>query len=175
MPSFSIHISCVNRYFEKRNITPSPDFIRGVLDVDLSENKFKSHYSKTTDTSDLIAYLNGKVDIDRFLSKNDVSSDYDKGYFFHLLTDYYFYTSFFSEDFLTNLLYEDFKTIIYHDYESINKYLKDKYHVTYFDEIKKYDFTNNEEPIVLKFDLLDSFIDMISSIDIDDYIKSKTK
>lgn len=175
MPSFSVHLACANEYLKKHDISDRDSFLKGVISVDLAQDKYKSHYSNTSDTSDLKTYLSNKVNVERYLSENLVRSDFDKGYLLHLLTDYYFYTKFFSEEFISKLTYTEFKKIIYHDYSSINKYITKKYDVIYTDEIKMYEDDNRETPIVLFPDLLDKFIEEVSSLDLDDFIKTNKK
>lgn len=173
MPSYSIHIACANEFLKKNKISNPNLFMQGVLAVDMAIDKSKSHYSNTSDTSNLKNYLRNKVNIDRYLSENNVTSDFDKGYLFHLITDYRFYTEFLSDDFILNTTQEEFGKIIYHDYNSINEYIKNKYKVEYPDIIKKYDLDNHEEPLILKYDLLDDFIKQISMIDLDSYLIKK--
>ena len=169
MPCFSIHIACANEFLKKNTIIDSNSFIQGVTAVDLAPDKFKSHYSNTNDTSDLKRYLINKVNINKYLNENKVISDFDKGYLFHLLTDYYFYTTFFPDSFISNTSFDEFKKNLYHDYASINKYIKTKYKVEYPEIIKKYDFDNDELPLILSYDKLDSFIEQMGKINLDSF------
>ena len=173
MASFSIHIAAANEYLKKNNIDNPELFMDGVVDVDLTDDRFKSHYSNTNDTSNLEYYLDNKVNIKKYLEENEVKSDYERGYLFHLLTDYYFYTSFFDKGFISNIGFSEFKSILYHDYNSINEYMKEKYGVVYSDRIKKYDASNSDEPIILKKEQLSAFVEKMGNIDLEVYYKDE--
>ena len=87
--------------------------------TDIEKDKSKSHYGK---------WGNGDstTNINQFLlDKNvDIKKDYWKGYFLHLLTDYYFYHIDFNrenEQALKN------KETFYYDYDCLNKELRKKY------------------------------------------------
>ena len=169
MPCFSVHIACANEFMKKNKIVDHNMFIQGVIDVDLTEDRLESHYSNTSDKSDLKYFLKNRVSIDKYLSKNKITSDYDRGYFFHLLTDYYFYTSFFKKEFISKITHDEFKRILYHDYDAINDYIKNKYSVVFPDCIKKYDCSSSDKPLVLIYEDLDSFIEKMGNIKLEDF------
>lgn len=173
MPCFSIHLAVANEYLKKNIIADKDAFIKGIMDVDNLPDTYKCHYSShNNDKSNLKHYLSNKVNINKYLETNTLKTDYDKGYFLHLLTDYHFYTSktFFSNEFLSNLTVDKFKEIIYQDYPTINDHIKNKYNVTYPDEVKKWDISSSCEPNILNIDKVDDFINKISSIDLNSYI-----
>ena len=95
MPGFTIHLAIGEQYIKKHKeeIKNKKEFIKGIIAPDLNEkmtdiekNKSKSHYGKWEEYS-------ATTNIEQFLKdKNvNVNEDYWKGYFLHLLTDYYFY------------------------------------------------------------------------------------
>ena len=72
MASSAIHLAAANVYLKKHDIKNREEFLMGVISVDIAEDKFKSHYTKTRDTSDLLKYLEGKVQLNEFLKENHI-------------------------------------------------------------------------------------------------------
>ena len=147
MASFMIHLAAANEYLKNHDIDNKEDFILGVLAVDLAQDRIKSHYTKYTDKTDLLKFLSGKVSLEDYLHENNVDTDYDKGIFFHLITDYEFYTNFLNKEKIERLDYTTFKEYIYHDYESVNNHVKSKYGVILPEKIKKYDYTSYDDDV----------------------------
>ena len=174
MPGFTIHIAVAKQYIlkHKLEIKNEKEFIKGVLAPDMNEemnniaeNKSKTHYGE---------WGNYRVttNIDEFLndSKIDMEQDYWKGYFLHLLTDYYFYNKHFQKE-LEEIAKNHDK--FYHDYDCLNKALKEKYNIEILENIKKYmNIYNNEEPKYLKESNLIDFIEEISNMNIQDKIET---
>ena len=175
MAGFTIHLAIGEQYIEKHKneIKNEKEFIKGVIAPDLNKkmtdiekDKSKTHYGK---------WGNGDstTNINQFLlDKNvDIKKDYWKGYFLHLLTDYYFYHIDFNrenEQALKN------KETFYYDYDCLNKELRKKYlQIDKYElnSIKKYMNILQEEPKYLKIDKVINFIDKISNFDIDTEIK----
>ena len=107
------------------------------------------------------------------MHENTVDTDYDRGIFFHLVTDYEFYTSFLNKEKLKSLDYTTFKEYIYHDYESVNNHVKSKYGVVLPESIKKYDISNGDDNCYLiDRNELDIFITSLGCISLDDYMNT---
>lgn len=176
MASSAIHLAAANVYLKKHDIKNREEFLMGVISVDIAEDKFKSHYTKTRDTSDLLKYLEGKVQLNEFLKENSLDSDYNKGRYFHLITDYEFFNGFLDEEKLSELDFTTFKKQLYHDYGAINLDVKAKYNVVFPDVIKKDDGTNGEtECFLIDTSKLDTFIETLGSIDLESYPVSKKR
>ena len=167
MPSYGIHLAVAKKYLDVHPEENENDFIQGTLDVDLAEDRIASHYTVNTDHSDLVKFLNGKVDPYSYTSEHTINSSYDRGYFQHLMTDYYFYTEFFDKECLCGIDYDEFKKVMYHDYKSVNRHLVQKYNIEYPEVVKKYNIVSEEDSIAIHNDALDNFIDRVSSIDLD--------
>ncbi len=173
MASFMIHLAAANEYLKNHDIGNKEDFIQGVIDVDLAQDRIKSHYTKYTDKTDLLEFLSGKVSLEDYLYENTVNTDYDRGIFFHLITDYEFYTSFLSKEKIERLDYTTFKEYIYHDYGAVNDYIKSKYGVVLPERIKKYDISNGDDNCYLiDRDELDSFITSLGYVNLDNYMNT---
>ncbi len=94
MPSFNIHLAVAVRYSEKNNIENKEAFFRGSIDPDLVKDKAISHYTGMRDKNYLRQYVFEKVRLNEFLKENKVETDYEKGVFLHLATDFIFYQEF---------------------------------------------------------------------------------
>lgn len=181
MASFSIHLAIGKRYIEKsKNIKEEKEFYRGIIDPDLVNDKKISHYTGTQNKTDLLEYLSKKVQIIEYLKNNNIDSDYQKGIFLHLITDYLFFNNFFEISYLKNISYDDFIKDLYYSYAVTNEYLETKYRIEYTDFLeqinkniekgKKEKNTSDEiRTNILKFNKLDDFIEYVSNIDLEDY------
>lgn len=120
MPGFVIHLATANEYMRKHKneIKNKDEFIQGCIAPDLTtkEGKKQTHFGERS----------SRVKLRKFLEAVDINTDYNKGYFLHLVTDYIFYNkiiSYTSKD-------------IYNDYDILNKYLIEKYSVKLCENIK---------------------------------------
>ena len=177
MPSFNIHLAVANRYMEKHNIQNKEDFLTGNVAPDFME-KSKSHYSIILENATLIEDLKNKVVIEKFLKENKVETDYEKGVFLHLITDKLFFTNFFEKEYLNKVEKEAFRKNLYYSYHKTNDYLMEKYHIQfpkkYEKEIKEVLKEKNmqKETLVIDNNKLDNFIEEVSNINLEEYIKT---
>ncbi len=165
MPGLTIHIAIANEYMRnyKGDIKNKNEFIEGVIAPDFFEDKYESHYHNYGEVCSGLNYLLDNCDF-------DINSDYGKGYFLHVLTDYIFYNYSFKKE-VVYVRSHDLKTF-YHDYDCTNKFLIEKYNITNIpDKAKKWTGYLDEEPVYLKFDRLTKFIDFVASKKISDQIK----
>ena len=96
MPGFVIHIAIAKEYAKNHNkeIKNVQEFIEGAIAPDYisltnpNENKNKTHYGQWGDWTS----HNQQIHLNEFLKdeKVNLNTDYWKGYFIHLLSDYYF-------------------------------------------------------------------------------------
>jgi hypothetical protein len=181
MASFNIHLAVAKRYSDKNYISNMVDFYRGVIDPDLEEYEKVLHYTESNrDRKNLISYLHGKTNLPRFLSENSIDTDYNKGVFMHLVTDYIFFNNFFDNNYLNNITYEEFVRDLHYSYDYTNDYLKDKYDVDFnhYEEIINKNISKDKEDKktknttgnnILNFVKLDNFIESISNINLEKY------
>ena len=99
-------------------------------------------------------YGNGsaQVELRKYLQSNSIDTDFDKGYFLHLVTDYIFY----------NKLLECTSKQIYNDYDILNGYLIKKYNVAVLDEIKEMAHSKEGKTQILSKELAEKTIDIAS-------------
>lgn len=185
MPGFNIHLAIGKRYIEKQKnkkdvIKNENSFYNGLVAPDLVTDKKISHYTTETNKNNLEKYLLGKVRLDLYLKDNKVETDFEKGVFLHLLTDYLFFNEFFEKEFIKNIDYQDFVRDLYYSYEMTNEYLNKRYNIDFSifgDRLEKNIRKNKKEKKLEDSDLkekklifsekdLDEFIEKISSINI---------
>ena len=134
MASFGIHLAIGKRYCEKVGITDGvKDIYRGIIAPDLVENKVASHYGGAQIRGDLANNLPNKVLLTNFLTNEDIDTDYQKGVFLHLITDYLFFNDFFDKEFIACVSCLKFCEDLYYSYDLLDKYLIEKYSLDYSD------------------------------------------
>ena len=188
MPGFNIHLAIGKRYIEKQKnkkdvIKNENSFYNGLVAPDLVTDKKVSHYTAETNTSNLEKYLQGKVRLDLYLKENKVETDFEKGVFLHLFTDYLFFNEFFKKEYIKNITYQDFVRDLYYSYEKTNDYLNKKYNIDFsiFGDRLIKNIEKNKKEKNLKEDMknrklifsekdLDEFIEKVSSINIDEVV-----
>lgn len=172
MAGFTIHLAVAKQYNKKhpQQIKNMNEFFKGTLAPDLNEemtdtekNKSKSHYGK---------WGNGeaKVNLVTFLHdpKVQIEEDFWKGYFLHLLTDYYFYHVYFAKELVISI---ETKTNFYDDYDCLNALLLPKYKIEPKEELKKWMGIKQGKPSLLTEEKVIQFIEEISDLSIEQQIE----
>ena len=127
MASFQIHLAVGYVFLKHYSIQNKKDFIRGILDPDFAEDKDISHYTDKNRGTTLKEHLQTKVNLKRYFLENDILTDYQKGVFLHLYTDYEFFHHFFEDSFLESTTYQLFSKNLYYSYLITSEYLLEKY------------------------------------------------
>lgn len=148
MPGFVIHIAIGQEYLKKQNKNYSEEFIKGTIAPDFTDDKSKTHYGKSP------RYTNLK----KFLDNNKIDTDFNKGFFLHLITDYLFYNYY---------IESTGKSGLYNDYDITNKNLIEKYNVILLDNVKDKVFFKEGTPEILTLELSCKIIDEISNVDLE--------
>lgn len=169
MPGLTIHIAVAKQYINKHKneIKDEKQFINGAIAPDLNEemndickDKSLTHYGEWR-------RYHTEMHIDRFLADTRVNmnEDYWKGYFLHLLTDYYFYM----EDFSYEIsLTEKYNDSLYNDFDCLNMYLLNRYNIEVLENIEKYMQKKNGNLKYLNLDKIINFIEKISDFDLNE-------
>lgn len=178
MACATIHLAIAKKYLEKHKNFNYRDVISGTLYPDDAINQEESHYTDLTRGDDVISHVNGKVNLYAFLQDHKSLNDYELGWFLHLVTDYLFFQECFPKSYLLKISYEEFKNDLYYAYKHLNSYLEQNYNITsddYIDHPNQYYSGVNYEECILPIDLVNNFINRVSSIDINAYIKKIEK
>ena len=179
MPSFSIHIAVCKSYLEKHHdIKNIQDFYIGNIAPDL-EDKDKTHYTDPKRTPDNVSdFIKRKVSLYDFLINEQINSDYMKGYFLHLVTDYIFYCTFINKNYLDKVNFAQFHSDLYYSYNLKNNYINQKYQIDYKIFPQKYinkmneilnECENKTGTDIIPTTRLDKFIEYISKLNLNDY------
>lgn len=153
MPGYVIHVAVAQEYIKKHKIKDNiEEFIEGTVEPDFVKPKSLSHYGKSP------AYTNLK----KYLENNVLDSNFQKGFFLHLITDYLFYNYY-----LDRFVRED----MYNDYDILNGKLIEKYNVKLPERTKEFVFYKEGQTKILNFELACKVIDEISSLNMEDIEK----
>lgn len=127
MASLIIHLLIAQEYCKKHEIEDEEAFLQGNLAPDMVPVKWPTHYSRTrTNKTHLDSILN-KVDLPAFCADNDISSDFNKGKFLHLISDVVFFNNYLAHN--ENYLAFDnanqllIQNVLYRDYHRVNDWL----------------------------------------------------
>ncbi|MCI8308696.1 MAG: hypothetical protein HFJ45_00430 [Clostridia bacterium] len=185
MASFNIHLAVAIEYMKKNHIENKDELFYGAIVPDLEEDKSKSHYTGYHNSDNLTRYLAEKVDLNLYLKQEEINTDYEKGKFLHLITDYLFFNNFFEENYIKNITYKKFVNDLYYSYVISNSYLEEKYNIKDLpkDLLEKMNKdikntlnsksnSNKIQKNILPLEKLNEFIEKVSNIDLELY-KSK--
>ena len=171
MPCFTIHLAIGKEYMKKHKIKDENEFQKGNIAPDFNDD-FKT-INKNKRNSHFTALKNGRqiIEIQEFKNseKVDINKDFWKGYFLHILTDYYFYQKDFKDE---NQKAIKEKGSLYYDYDCLNKKLIEMYNIEPIENTKDYTDYGEGEAEYLNIDKIVNFIEKMSNLDID-YILEK--
>lgn len=174
----TIHLAIAKKYLKNHKELNYKRVIAGTLYPDAIENNDKSHYTDINRGSDNLSHVRGKVNLYAFLNEHENLDDFELGWFLHLVTDYLFFEECFTEEYLLTNSYKDFCKDLYFAYDHLNLYLSEKYHITkndYKDYPSEYYPGFPYEDCILPKEMIDTFIEKVSNIDLNKYIKKIKK
>lgn len=173
MASSVIHLAVAKEYYKHHFDLDYDMFIKGTLYPDACEDKDAAHYTNPKRGKSNFEHVQGKVRLYAFLKDHPTLDSFTLGWFLHLTTDYLFFDSFFSKEYLDSHTYEEFCHDLYYGYNCLTDYLTSKYHVLerdyqaypgeYYPGIGYHECIFNIED-------MDNFITKTSKIDIPKYI-----
>lgn len=178
MACATIHLAIAKKYLESHKELNYEKVIAGTLYPDAEKNNDKSHYTNMNRNDDNISHVRNKVNLYSFLKEHENLDNFELGWFLHLITDYLFFKECFTEEYLLNNSYEDFCKDLYFAYEHLNLYLSEKYNIIekdYKDYPSEYYPGKPYEDCILPKKMIDNFINRVSTIDLDKYIKKIKK
>ena len=184
MPCLAVHLAIAKKYLEKHPNEDKNEFILGsiapdILNIDISDkingvftDKNSRHFGRNYETTNIVEYMKNKVDFNLFLKQNELDTSFKRAYYIHLLADYYFFGEYIKDEQLSIYPLNEVIKIGYNDYDLITPYLIKKYELEIPDSIKNLLSNKGEGEIkLLKLDLIDSFIEDMSNMNIFEEIK----
>lgn len=183
MASFLTHMAIGQehlKYFKEDN---EIEFLTGNLDPDylhISKNldKAKLHYGKPYNPNlSQKQNFENKTTLLTYLKQNRLDNSYNRGYFLHLISDYYFYNKVININLIENLDNNIVKNIYYEDYAKVQKFLLTNYAPKFLPEIEdmvyiKNNFLNiykNGTPILFGMNEFEKYIEYCSRLDLDNF------
>lgn len=91
MASLILHQIIGEKYCNQNNITNPQEFLKGNISPDILPNKEACHYKEYRPYTTYLSAVKDRVNLSAFCQDKDINTDYDLGYFLHLVTDYVFY------------------------------------------------------------------------------------
>ena len=168
MASFTMHLAIAKLYL-KSHKENEEEFLKATIDVDNVPDKAITHYSTNTNEENAKKWLESKVGIKEYVNEHSIYSSYDRGYFLHLLADYYLYNCYFDDNMLKNTPNKVFRKHLYQDYDVLNKYLIEKYDLERPENLdKKYFEIHEGTPKMMTYESIDEYIEFISKLNIDE-------
>lgn len=174
----TMHLAIAKKYLENHKDLNYEKVIAGTLYPDAIEDNDKSHYTDINRGNDNVSHVRGKVNLYAFLKEHKSLDDFELGWFLHLITDYLFFEECFTEEYLLNNSYEDFCKDLYFAYDHLNLYLSQKYNIVendYKTYPSEYYPGSAYEDCILPKEMIDEFINRVSVIDLNKYIKKIEK
>ena len=147
MAGYIIHLAVGEEYIRqhKNVIKNYNEFINGVIYPDNVTDKSLTHYGPKS----------SQVHLDKYFEERDIQTDFEKGYFLHLVTDYLFYNKF---------LEKFSKQILHNDYDLTNKEIESEFKVNIPSCITNRVFYKEGETQILNLEKTIQFIRETSNI-----------
>lgn len=158
MAGYIIHLAVgeeYNRNFPDQ-IKNHKEFLKGIIYPDLNKEYLKTHYGPKS----------SQVNLKHFFYERDLDTDFTKGYFLHLVTDYLFYNKF---------LKKFSKKDIYTDYDITNMALKNEFKVEIPEEIADMIFFKTGDTKIIDLEETKEFIRKTSKYNLEDIKSSVLK
>lgn len=151
MAGYIIHLAVGEEYLKNypNEIKDYNLFRQGIIAPDGVKDKTITHYGPSS----------SKVNLKNYLEHNNIITDYDKGYFLHLVTDYLFYNKF---------LKVLSKEILHEDYDYLNKDLKELFNVKIPSKIENRIYYKKGNPKILELNSIISFIKNTAKYNLND-------
>ena len=146
MANFTVHLAIAQEWARLHNKFYSDDFMYGAVAPDLlakiNNLQGNFHYGIATKDMPIELQYKNKVDLHKYVMQNDINSDYDLGYFLHLVVDYYFFNVFLDLDKIAKLPF-NFKQALYENYDATLPYVNSKYNVKYDCSYKELEYVKD--------------------------------
>lgn len=155
MASYVIHLAVGEEYLRNypNEINNHDEFAEGIIYPDSVSDKSLTHCGPKS----------SQVNLKKFFEERDIDTDFNKGYFVHLVTDYLFYNKF---------LKAFSKKLIYTDYDIINKELQEEFNVKIPSNVKECVFYKNGETTILDLEETKEFIRQTAKYNLNDIKKA---
>lgn len=151
MPGYVIHLAVGEEFIKNHpnEIKNYNAFTDGIIYPDSVKDKSLTHYGEKS----------SMVNLKDFFIDRDLNTDFNKGYFIHILTDYIFYNKF---------LKVFSREVVHDDYNILNKELEDKFKIKIPAKVKDKVFYKAGKTRILNLEETIEFIKETGKYDLDD-------
>ena len=185
MASLVTHLVIGQEHLKQFKEYDSIDFLKGTLDPDYlhiayEQDKAKLHYG-LPHNENLTQQQNfkNKTFLEKFLKENKIDTSYKRGYFLHLIADYYFYNELVKIDRVNKFSDKVSKKVLFDDHEKVQGFLIKKYSPMFELNLESVQFIKENYSEIREkgkptlFDLQDfeNYIEFCSKIDLDDFAR----
>jgi len=129
--SIYTHLAIAKLYLEKNEVKDTHAFCDGSVMPDVTSEKENSHYGNRGETKDLIKRHKEKIGLAEFLQANPDDTDFNRGRFLHLLTDYKYYNELMPNDYLKTIDFPTWTRDLFYTIKYHEKYLIEKYNLSF--------------------------------------------
>lgn len=91
MPNYITHLAIAKVYAGKHKITDYVEFLRGSIAPDFRSQGIRHYLNHAADPHDVRKTVTDRVNLSKYLSKIDITKDFGRGVFLHMLADNYCY------------------------------------------------------------------------------------
>ena len=172
MASLALHLLVAEEYLKFHKIDNVDDFIKGVFAPDMTDDKVASHFSIYKKDMSYTDLLKNKVDLTQYVKNYDIETDFRKGEFLHLFTDYVFYNQYLihlnTYKTLARSKVGDLNGVLYDEYNRVMHWLKQNYTLAYINRIpSKFTASVDEKMQIFDENSLKKVINYLADVDID--------
>ena len=183
MASLVTHLIIGQEHLKQFKEYDSIDFLKGTLDPDYlhiayEQDKAKLHYG-LPHNENLSPQQNfkNKTFLEKFLEQNKIDTSYKRGYFLHLIADYYFYNELVEIDKVNKFSDQILKKVLFDDHEKVQGVLIKKYSPIFDVNLESVQFikenyskiSEKEKPTLFNLKNLENYIEFCSKLDLDDF------
>lgn len=180
MPNYLTHLAIARVYAGKHDVQDAPDFLKGNIAPDIMRTEgIKHHYKHKLNPQDIKKSATDRIDLVKCLSEIDITTDFGRGVFLHMLVDNFCYFNVLNfEKFQASISHgADIQASIHKSFDKYSDYLSKKYDIDFVD----FKVTGWEQKIIedqtqwaklmeqrigvddiLEIEMLDKFIDWIT-------------
>lgn len=179
MPCLVMHLAIAKKYLKIHPEENYNEFILGTIapDIDMegienyingvTHDKNSHHFGENYQTTDVIEYMQKKVNFEKFFEENNIDTSFKRAYFLHLLADYYFFGKYITHNDLIGKSLMEVVKIGFNDYDLITPIIIEKYDL---DLPPQLEFLNNckgkGDLQLLNLEEVFKFIEDMSMLDI---------
>ena len=175
MGSIMMHLVVAEEYLKKHKDKDRVEFLRGTIEPDMDIEKQKllseadkhgTHYGKRVGSHSIYEAVNTKIDLFKFLKKNEIDTSCNRGKFLHLIFDDMFYRLSYSpewEEIPVEIMGKEWC----YEFDRINHHIAKKYGIKLVFPLPEFILRCLDEPTkYVSLDDFDRFVEVLRGFDL---------